>query len=76
MADDVWHSQQYAAALRQAGVTTAPEWDDLEPETKDRIRHINLEHQKYMDDLGKSIANGTLPPMPPILRDRKGGSLT
>ena len=55
--NEKWHETMYKRALELANVT-GPEWADLTPEQREAIREANIEHQQYMDDVGKAIATG------------------
>ena len=54
---DRWHKQQYEQALEVAE-RTGPAWEELTEEQRHNIRKINLQHQQFMNSLGRAIATG------------------
>lgn len=66
--NDTWHKNAYERVLLGAE-TTGPAWEDLSEDQKANIRVINLEHQKFMDQLGQAISTGGPLPLMPGFKD-------
>ena len=60
-----WHKQQYEQALASVDYR-GPAWEDLTEQQRANIRQTNLDHQKFMNDLGAAIATGG--PLPDLFK--------
>lgn len=62
--DDLWHRQQYLAALATAGVDV-PAWENLTDEQREIIRAANYLRRDWMELMREAVATGAqLPPLP------------